>query len=134
MMHRSNFKQHRFFIGGGFLERINQMAQILDGINIMMRRRRNGVGAFRNHPGFGNVADDLALWQMPADAGFCALPHLNLMAAPASNNPYVRRNGRSDLNDGIGAITCKILVQPALAGIIIGSHHLRRARQLSCAL
>ena len=65
-------------IVGGFLQGVDQLPQVFDGVDVVMGRRGDGVRALRYHTGAGHVAHDLGARQMPADAGLCTLAHLDL--------------------------------------------------------
>ena len=62
----------------GVLQVVNQLCQILDGINIMMRRRRNQRHARRGETRLGNPRVNLLARQVAAFARLCALCHLDL--------------------------------------------------------
>ena len=62
----------------GALKIVDQLRQILNGINIVMRRRRDQGDALRGTTGSGNFFGHLASGQMAALAGLRALRHLNL--------------------------------------------------------
>ena len=85
-----------------------------------MGRGRNRVGALGNHAGLGDVRTDLDARQMTADARFCALSHLNFnrCARVQVVGVYAETTGR-DLHNGIVAVGVKVLVQTALAGVVV---------------
>ena len=56
----------------------NQLRQIFDGINIMMRRRRNKLDALNRMPRSRNDSIYFMTGELPALAGFCTLCNLNL--------------------------------------------------------
>jgi hypothetical protein len=60
------------------LQIVNELRQILDGINIMMRRRRDQPDARRAVADLADVFVDLVPGQLPAFAGLGALGHLDL--------------------------------------------------------
>ena len=62
----------------GALQIIDQLRQILDGVNIVVRRRRNQRDPLRGAAGTGDFLGNLAPRQMSALAGLCALRHLDL--------------------------------------------------------
>ena len=66
----------RFLVGA--LQVINQLCQVLDGIDIVMRRRRNQGDSRGRAPGSGHVLRDLPSGQMTALAGLGPLCHLDL--------------------------------------------------------
>ena len=66
---------HRDGLGGArrFLQAENELTQVFDGIDVMVRRGANGVGALRNHAGAGHFVVDFLARKVSADAGLCAL-------------------------------------------------------------
>ena len=62
----------------GVFQVINQLRQILNRVNVMMRRRRNQDDARHGAPRFGDFPRDFAPRQLPAFARFRALRHLDL--------------------------------------------------------
>ena len=62
----------------GVFQIINQLRQILNGIDIVMRRRRNQAYARRGMTGSGNPRVYLFGGKMAAFTRFCPLRHLNL--------------------------------------------------------
>ena len=63
---------------GGFLQAVDELAQVLDGVDVVVGRRRYGVGALGDHAGAGHLLVDLLAGQMPPDAGLGALADLDL--------------------------------------------------------
>lgn len=57
----------------GVFQVVNQFGQILDGVDIMMRRRRDQPYARCGMPRFGDPGIHLFAWQLPAFAGLGAL-------------------------------------------------------------
>ena len=90
--------------------------------DIMVRGRGDSVRPLGDHAGLGDIPHDLGPGQVAADAGFCALPHLDLDGRARFQIIliYAKAAG-GDLNDGMGAILITIFVQPALAGIVISA-------------
>ena len=57
---------------------MDQLCQILDGINIMMGRRRNQTNAGSGATAFGNPGINLAARQLAAFTGLSTLGNLDL--------------------------------------------------------
>ena len=57
---------------------VNQLRQILDGIDVVVRRRRDEAHALRRVTHFGDDGIDLMAGQLPPFTGLCTLRHLNL--------------------------------------------------------
>ena len=104
--------------------------QILDGINIVVRRGGDCVGAFGNHAGARDVAHDLGSRQVPADAGLCALPHLDFNRRARLQVILVHAEATGGhLYDGVGAVFVEVLMQAAFAGVVERSQCLRGSGQ-----
>ena len=74
---RHQFHMHaRFRVG--ILEVVDQLRQVLDGIDIMVRRRRDQAHPGRGMAHLGDPRIDLGARQLPALARFRALRHLDL--------------------------------------------------------
>ena len=109
---------------------IDELVQILDGIDVMVRRRGDGVGALGDHARFGDVADDLGPGQVSSDAGLRALSHLYLYRGSGVEIGLVNAEAAgSDLNDCVLAEAVEVLVQTALAGVVEDAELLCGARQ-----
>ena len=68
----------------------------------------------------------LAPGQVPADARLCTLSHFDLNGRAGFQIILVHAEAPgSHLHDGVGAILVEVLMQAALAGIIVGSQRLR---------
>ena len=65
-------------LGIDVLEIVDQLRQILDGIDVVVRRRRNQTDAGGRVPDPRDPIIDLVPRQLPALAGFGALGHFNL--------------------------------------------------------
>ena len=119
-MNRRHLDNDGLFIFGGLFQREDQLPQILNGVDIVMRRGRNGVGAFRDHPGAGYVAHDLGSRQMSADAGLCSLPHFDLNGRAGHQVVLMDAEATGGyLRNGVGAVAVQGFVKAALAGIVI---------------
>ncbi len=64
--------------GIGVLQIVNQLRQILDGVDIVMRRRRDQAHAGNGVPDFGDEVIDFVTGQLAALAGLGALRHFDL--------------------------------------------------------
>ena len=62
----------------GILQIVNQLRQILDGVNVVVRRRRNEADARRGEPRLGDPRINFLAGQFAAFAGLRALRHLDL--------------------------------------------------------
>ncbi|MNE12389.1 hypothetical protein D3C80_1051870 [compost metagenome] len=60
------------------LQIVDQLRQIFDGIDVVVRRRRDEADARRRMPGLGNRCIHLVAGQLTALAGLCTLRHLDL--------------------------------------------------------
>ena len=119
-MHRRDLHNDRLFILRRFLERIDELAEIFNGIDIVVRRGGDGVRALGDHAGHGNVSDDLRAGQMPADARLRALPHLDLDGGARVQTALLDAEAAGGhLYDRVCAVLIEITVQSALAGIVI---------------
>ena len=130
VMDRRDLYDDGLFIFGRFLDRIYELAQILDGIDIVMRRGRDGVRTLRDHARFGNVRRNFRTRQMSADPGFRALPHLDFDGGCVFQIIFeYAESAARHLHDGIFPVFVEILVQSALARIVIDTQRLRRTRE-----
>ena len=96
----------------------------------MVRRGRDGVHALGDHAGDGDLVRDLFPGQMPADAGLCALPHLDLDRGVVLQ--ILREHAESarcDLDDGVLAVLIEVAVQAALARVVVDAQLLCGARE-----
>ena len=117
-----NLDHNRLLIFGSLLQRVNQLTQVLDGVDIMMRRRRDRVRALRDHTGLGDIRANLESGQMAADTRFCALTHLDFDSSTGFEVilMYAETAG-CNLHDGMRAVLVEVLMQTTLTGIIIGA-------------
>ena len=65
-------------IGVGVFQVEDELRQVLDGVDVVMRRRRDQAHARRGAANLGDPRVHLLAGQVAAFAGFCALSHLNL--------------------------------------------------------
>ena len=112
---------------GGLLQGKHQLAQILNRVDVVMGRRGNGVGALRDHSGLGHVPYDLCPGQVTADAGLGALAHFDFNGSTRLQVVLVDAEpAGSHLNDGVGPILVKVLMESALAGVVVNAQLLGR--------
>ena len=96
----------------------------------MVRCRRDGIGAFRNHSGSRNVTDDLGTRQMSADTGLCTLPHLDFDGGSGFEVLLMHaETAACNLHDRVRTVAVEILMQTALTGVIENAELGSRARE-----
>src|SRR3990172_8565914 len=78
IVHGSNLDKDRLLISRRLFDGIDKLAQVLYRIDIMMRRRRDGIRAPRDHPGLRDIRIHLLPWQVPPDPWLCPLSNLDL--------------------------------------------------------
>ena len=84
-----------------------------------MRRRRDCIGALRNHTGTGYVPNDLSAWKMTADSRFCALSHFDFNGSAGLQIILVyAESPGSHLDDSVVSVAVKIFMQTAFSCII----------------
>ena len=64
-----NLNKDRFFPFGRFLEAAYELLEILDTVNIVVRRRADSVTAHRDHPGYRHFGIDFLSRQVTANPG-----------------------------------------------------------------
>ena len=120
----------------GVLQIVNQLRQILDRINIMMRRRRNQAYAWRGAANFGNPRVDLRPGQLSAFARLRALRHLDLNLVGIDQ--VVARDAEAAGSDLLDRAAAGIAVRirrealrifAAFAGIALAADAVHRDRQ-----
>ena len=105
VVHRRHLDDHRLFVAGSLLEGMDQLVQVLDGIDVVVGRRGDGVRPLGDHAGAGNVAHDLVARQVSADAGLGALAHLDLDGGARVEVIRVHAEAAGGhLHDGVGAV------------------------------
>ena len=130
VVHRRDFDDDGLLIPRRLFERIDELAQILDGINVVVRRGADRVRALGDHAGLGNFAHDLRPGQVSADSGLRALSHLDLdRRARGQIILMYAEPPRRDLHHGVRAVLVKVLVQSALARVVQGSEFLGGFRE-----
>src|SRR3972149_1429843 len=78
IVYGSNLDEDRLLISRRLFDGIHKLAQVLYGIDIMMRRRRDGIRTPRDHPGLCDIRIHLLPRQMPSDPWLCPLSDLDL--------------------------------------------------------
>ena len=76
----------------GALQVVDQLGQVLDGIDVVVRRRRNQRHAGRRVPQPGDLFGHLVAGQLPAFAGLGALGHLDLQIRALARYSIVTPN------------------------------------------
>ena len=80
VVHGGYLDRDRLGVFDRLLEREDELPQVLDGVDVVVRRRGKRVGAGGDHARRGDLVVDLFAGQMPADAGLGALADLYLYA------------------------------------------------------
>ncbi len=94
----------------------------------MVRGGGDGVASLGDHARARDVADDFRARQVAADAGLRALADLDLDGRAGLEVFLVHaETPRRNLDDRVGTVFVKILVQAALAGVVVCPERLRRA-------
>ena len=104
----------------GTLQIVNQLGQVLDGVDIVVGRRRDEGNARGGVTAPGNPGVDLAGGQVPALAGLGALGHLdlNLLGADQIFTGDAEAAGGHLLDGGVaGGISQPVRLLAALAGV-----------------
>src|SRR3989304_5076730 len=71
IVYRCNLNKDRLLISRRLFDGIDELAQVFYRIDIMMRRRRDGIRAPRDHPGLRDIRVHLLPWQVPPDPLLC---------------------------------------------------------------
>ncbi len=107
---------------GGLLQGKNKLAQVLNGVNVMMGGGGDGVRAFRDHAGTGDVRPHLGAGQVPADSRLRALTHFDLNGCAGVEVVLVHAEPPAcHLHDSVGTVGVEILVETALAGVVVNT-------------
>ena len=130
VMYRRYLYDDRLLPVGGFLQRENKLAEILDGIDIVVRSRGNSVSALGYHTGPGYFFVYLHTREVSADTRLSTLTHLYLDSGAGVEVllEHAETSG-SYLAYRVGAVLVEILVQTAFAGVVVGSQLLSRSRK-----
>ncbi len=118
------------------LQVVDQLRDVLDRIDVVVRRRRDQADAGRRVPHRGDDGVDLVAGQLPAFAGFCALRHLDLHhvgvdeifcrdAETAGRDLLDRRAHRIAIRQRLEAVA----LLAALAGVGLAADAIHRDRQ-----
>ena len=130
VVHRRHLDDDGLFIPRGLLEREHQLPQVLDGVDVVVRRGRDGIAPLRNHTRARDVRADLPPGQMSADAGLRPLPHLDLDGRARVQIPLIHAEAPGGhLHHRLRPEVVKILMQAALPRVPAGSEPLRRERK-----
>ena len=130
VVHRRDLHDDGLFVTRRLFQRIDELAEVFDRIDVVMRRGRNGVHPLRDHAGGGNGVGDLAAGQVPADARLRALPHLDLDRSRGLEIVFkYPEPARRDLHDGVLSVFIEIFMQAAFARVVIDAEFFRRPRE-----
>ena len=130
VVHGGNLDDDGLFVRRRLFQGEDELAQVLDGVNIVVRCGRDGIHALGDHTGDGDLVRDLFPGKVPADAGLCALPHLDLDRGVVLQ--ILREHAESarcDLHDRILAVLIEIAVQAAFSRVVVDAQLLRGARE-----
>ena len=112
-------------VAGGLLNGVDQLAQVLNGINIVMGSGRDGIGALRHHPGAGDVSHNLGTGEVSADAGLGALAHFDLDGSTGVKVVLVDAEAAGGhLHHRIGTVPVEVLMQAAFPAVVADSQFL----------
>ena len=103
-------------------QREYELAEVLDGVDVVVGSRGDSVCAHGYHTCSGNIFSDLSAGKMAADTGLCALTHFDLNSRTCVKVILeYAETSRSYLHDGVGAVLIKVLVKSALTCVVVGS-------------
>ncbi|CDD27595.1 unknown [Firmicutes bacterium CAG:94] len=86
----------------------------------------DGVGSLGNHPGAGHVPHDFCPRQVAANAGLGPLTHLDFNGRPGAEIVLVHpKPPRGHLHNGVFPVLVEVLVQAALAGVVVDAQLFR---------
>ena len=112
----------------GVFQIVNQLRQVFDGVNVMVRRRRNQADARRRMAHLGDPWINLAAGQLAALAGFGSLGHLDLqfLGVDEIKARHAESAGRHLLDRAILGIAVRLRdvagrVFAALAGVALAA-------------
>ena len=134
VVHGGDLHRHGLGVAGRLLQREDELAQILDRVDVVMRRWADRVGALGDHAGPRHLGVDLLAGQVPADARLGALADLDLDRGPGGE--VLGRHAeapRRHLDDGVIRVGFQAPVEAALAGVevrpqLLGGHRERGLR------
>ncbi len=119
---RGDLDGDRDLVLGGLLEGVDELAEVLDGVDVVMGSGGEGVGALGYAAGGGDGGGDLGAREMAADAGLGALADLDLDGGAGAEVVLVDAEAAgSALDDGAVGVLVEILVEAALAGGPVGA-------------
>ena len=120
----------------GVLQIVNQLGEIFDGIDIVVRRRRDESHARRGVPRLRNPRIHFASRKLSALAGFCPLRHLDLQFLGADQvlAGHTKAARRHLFDGGIFRIAIRhpnitLGIFAALAGVALAANAIHRNRQ-----
>ena len=126
VVNRCHFYNNGLLVICRLFQRTDQLPQILYGINIVVRCRRDGVRSFGYHSGTGHISDDLGSGQMSSDTRLCALPHLDLYSSSGFKILFMHtETSGGNLNDGVFTIHVEIFMQTTFTSVIANAKLLR---------
>ena len=116
----------------GVLEIVDQLLEILDRVDVVVRRRADQADARRRVAGLGDPRVHLVAGQLTALAGLGALRHLDLDVVGVGE--VLRRDAEATRRDLLDRRAARRVVQPvgvlaALAGVRLGADPVHRDRQ-----
>ncbi|KAF5044569.1 hypothetical protein DSECCO2_490390 [anaerobic digester metagenome] len=122
-----NLCKDRFFPPGRLLDGVDELGEVLDAVDVVMRRRADRVATLRYHPCPGDVRAHLLAGEVPADARFCSLAEFELdRGAPLQVVDVHAEPPRGDLDDHPVLVGVEAGMQAAFAGAHIGARLLCR--------
>ncbi len=114
---RRDLDKDRLLPLGRFLEAPHELLQVFDAVDIMVGSGADRIASLRDHPGAGNIRTDLLARQVPAKAGLCPLPDLDLDRRAAFKVVDINPEPAGcNLHDHMALVRVERLVEPALAG------------------
>ncbi len=134
VVNRRDLHGHRLSVLGRLLQGVDELPEVLDRVDVVLRRRREGVAAHRDHPRLRHRLGHLLAGQVPPDAGFRPLPDLDLDRG--SRVEVVRRHPeatRGALHEAPVGVRHQVRMEPPLARVphdaaLIGGHRNRLLR------
>src|SRR5660397_24978 len=113
-------------VPGGLLDCVYQLAEILNGVDVVVRSRREGIRTLGNHPGGRYFLINLFSRQVPADSRLGSLTYFDLHSRAGLQILRVDpKTPGSTLHHNVVGVGLKIGVEPTFAGIHICPHLLR---------
>ena len=130
IVNRRNLDENRLRVVGRLFNRVNQLAQVFNRVNIVMGRGRNRVRSLRNSARAADFLVDLLARQMPADSWLGALTDFDFHRGAVHQIIFVdaESSGR-DLNDAVFRVRQQVVMKTAFAAVERRAQLLRRHRQ-----